>query len=181
MKIYTKTGDQGETGLAAGGRIPKDDNRLHAYGTIDELNALMGVILTTELDDQLKESLERIQSELFELGADLSTPLETEADWVLRVQPQSIEQLEREIDEFSEALEPLKHFILPGGTPAAAYLQQARTICRRAERWMVSIKSEINPQTLVYTNRLSDWLFVAARLANARAGVSEPKWITRKK
>jgi cob(I)alamin adenosyltransferase len=179
MKIYTKTGDGGETSLFAGGRVPKDDARLHAYGTIDELNSILGIVLAMNTDVQIASMLRRVQGECFSLGADLATPLDADAEWIKRMDAEPAARLESEIDTMQAELTPLQHFILPGGTPTAAFLHQARTVCRRAERWMVSIRDELNPQTLVYVNRLSDWLFVLARLANARADVDEPIWESR--
>lgn len=177
MKIYTKTGDQGQTTLYTGSRIAKDDARVHAYGTLDELNSLLGMVLTHDLPTAVQQSLARIQAEIFELGADLATPLEAEGKKVRRTPEKLVTTLEEEIDMMTERVEPQTHFILPGGTSGAAALHVARTVCRRAERWMVSIKEEINPLALVYVNRLSDWLFVAARLANHDAGLAETKWI----
>ena len=176
MKIYTKTGDTGQTSLFAGGRVSKDDARLHAYGTVDELNSILGVVLAMNDDEQIASMLRRVQGECFALGADLATPLDADAKWIKRLHSDPAERLEREIDTMQAELTPLQHFILPGGTPTAAFLHQARTVCRRAERWMVTIRAELNPQTLVYINRLSDWLFVLARLAISRAGVEEPIW-----
>lgn len=180
MKIYTKTGDTGETSLFAGGRVAKDDVRLHAYGTVDELNAILGLVIALGVNAALAVQVRRIQSELFELGADLATPLDAKADWIARLDSSLAAQLESEIDAFETELTPLQNFILPGGTPAAAALHHARTVCRRAERWMVAIKDLLNPATLVYVNRLSDWLFMAARVENARAGVQEPLWNSRR-
>jgi cob(I)alamin adenosyltransferase len=176
MKIYTKTGDEGETSLFAGGRVAKDVPRLHAYGTLDELNAILGMVVAAGLDADLANRIKRVQGELFSLGADLATPLDAKADWITRVDGRLTQQLEAEIDQLDTELEPLKNFILPGGTMAATMLHQARTVCRRAERWMVSIKDDINPEALAYVNRLSDWLFTVARAANARAGIQDPIW-----
>ena len=176
MKIYTKTGDDGQTSLFAGGRVSKDDARLHAYGTVDELNSILGVVIAMSDDEQIKSILRRVQAECFTLGADLATPLDADAEWIKRVDADPTARLESEIDALENELTPLQHFILPGGTPTAAFLHQARTVCRRAERWMVTLRDELNPQTLIYINRLSDWLFVLARVANTRAGVDEPIW-----
>lgn len=176
MKIYTKTGDTGETSLFAGGRVPKDHARLHAYGTVDELNAVLGMVTALGIAADLAERVAHVQNELFNLGADLATPLDAKSDWIIRLGPEPTLRLEFEIDTFDSELPPLKNFILPGGTPVAASLHQARTICRRAERWMTSIKDEINPETLIYINRLSDWLFILARVVNQRAGVADPTW-----
>lgn len=178
LKIYTKTGDTGQTSLFAGGRVDKDHLRLHAYGTIDELNSVLGIARTSETDAALQSLLGRIQAELFHVGADLATPLDADAKWIVRVDAAMISRLEQEIDTFETELEPLKNFILPGGSLAAAHLHLARTVCRRAERWIVALNKEANLNPLVqqYTNRLSDWLFVVARVANARAGVADEPW-----
>ncbi|KAB2905418.1 MAG: cob(I)yrinic acid a,c-diamide adenosyltransferase [Anaerolineae bacterium] len=178
MKIYTRTGDSGETSLFAGGRVAKDDARLHAYGTVDELNAILGLVLASNMHPDLAETMRRIQRELFTVGSDLATPLDASPEWIHRLDGKFTERLERDIDQFEAELPPLKNFILPGGTQAAAFLHQARTVCRRAERWAVTIKEEINPHVLTYLNRLSDWLFVLARVENVRAGVEETIWIS---
>ena len=178
MKIYTKTGDEGETSLFAGGRVSKDDARLHAYGTIDELNSILGMTRAHGLDADLDKQLEHVQLILFEVGADLATPLDADAKWMVRLDEKIVAQLEAEIDVFEKELEPLKNFILPNGTSAAATLHLARTVCRRAERWMVTLNRdvEINSAVRHYINRLSDWLFVAARIANHRANVEDVVW-----
>jgi cob(I)alamin adenosyltransferase len=176
MKIYTKTGDSGQTGLWGGQRVSKDSLRVSAYGTVDELNALLGVARTSGVDARLDEQLTRIQNELFVLGADLATPGEdTRID---RVAPTQTTMLEQDIDQFEAELEPLRQFILPGGTPSAAHLHLARTVCRRAERVVVSLAAvePINEHVLPYLNRLADWFFVAARVANTRAGVADVPW-----
>lgn len=180
MKIYTKTGDKGETGLFAGGRVPKDDARVEAYGCVDELNAVIGLARAAGPDAELDSALGRIAAELFSLGADLATPLDANASWVVRMDEAPIARLEAEIDRFETELAPLRHFILPGGSPAGAALHLARTVCRRAERRTVSLTrtTTINDAALRYLNRLSDWLFVAARLANHRAGRTEEPWIS---
>lgn len=183
MKIYTKTGDDGETGLWGGLRAPKDALRIHAYGTVDECNAAIGVARAAlQFSDaagetaNLDELLAQIQDTLFVVGADLATP--GEAARIPRVSTGDVEQLEQAIDRLEGALEPLRQFIHPGGTLAAAQLHLARTICRRAERWAVSLAREepINPQVIPYLNRLSDFLFVGARVANARAGIPDVPW-----
>jgi cob(I)alamin adenosyltransferase len=180
VKIYTKTGDKGETGLFAGGRVPKDDARVEAYGCVDELNAVIGLVRAAGPDVELDAALGRIAAELFSLGADLATPLDAKASWVVRMDEAPIARLEAEIDRFELELAPLRHFILPGGSPAGAALHLARTVCRRAERRAVSLArtAAINDAALRYLNRLSDWLFVAARLANQRAGRPEEPWIS---
>jgi len=178
MKIYTRTGDQGETSLFAGGRISKGHVRLHTYGTVDELNAVLGLAAAAGLDAPLQAAVSRVQSELFSVGGDLATPLDAEAKWIVRVTPDMIRRLEQEIDAWEAELPPLKNFILPGGTLAAAFLHQARTVCRRAERWLVMLQDTepINSNTLQYLNRLSDWLFVIARVVNLRSGHQETIW-----
>lgn len=178
MKIYTRTGDDGETSLFAGGRISKGEVRLHAYGTVDELNTAIGIVLAVEVPADLGDALRRVQSDLFVVGADLATPLEAKTATVLRVDPAQIVRLETEIDGWEQELPPLRNFILPGGGMAGAFLHQARTVCRRAERWSVLLsgREAMNKEVLRYLNRLSDWLFVAARVANHRAGVPEQIW-----
>ncbi len=176
MKIYTKTGDAGETGLWGGLRVRKDAARIKAYGNVDELNAVLGMVRAGPLPDGLDPLLERIQNELFVLGSDLATPGDSAR--IPRIQEGYITQLEREIDQFEAELEPLKNFILPGGTLGAAQLHLARTVCRRVERNIITLAGleEINPFVLPYINRLSDWLFVLSRVANARAGVPDVIW-----
>lgn len=178
MKIYTRTGDDGQTSLFAGGRTSKDSARLHAYGTIDELNSVLGLALAHGLSDDLATMVNVIQNELFMVGADLATPLNADAAWITRVTEEQVSRLEREIDQMDEALPPLKNFILPGGTVGAATLHIGRTTCRRAERWVVALSDEetINSSILHYVNRLSDWLFMAARYENMRRGKAEAIW-----
>jgi cob(I)alamin adenosyltransferase len=178
MKIYTKTGDAGETGLFGGQRVSKDSLRVHAYGTADECNAALGVARAAGLDAELDELLGAIQAQLFVVGADLATP--GEAPNIPRVGEDEVRLLEETIDRLEGELEPLRQFILPGGAPGASQLHLARTICRRAERWAVSLAHEepVNPQVLTYLNRLSDLLFVAARAANARAGRPDVPWVS---
>jgi len=177
MKIYTKTGDSGETGLWGGLRIAKDAARVQAYGTVDECNATIGVARASGLEAGLDAILAHIQDQLFVVGADLATPGESAN--VPRIGIEEIAFLEQSIDALEEQLEPLKQFILPGGTPAAAQLHLARTVCRRAERCVVSLARQeqaLNEQVGMYLNRLSDCLFVLARAANARAGVADVPW-----
>src|SRR5215212_9537234 len=177
MKIYTKTGDAGETGLWGGLRIAKDAARVQAYGTVDECNAALGVARASGVDVGLDAILARIQDQLFVVGADLATP--GEAASIPRIGTEEIAFLEQSIDALEEQLEPLKQFILPGGTPAAAQLHLARTICRRAERGVVGLarqEAALSAHIGVYLNRLSDCLFVLARAANARAGVADVPW-----
>jgi len=176
MKIYTKTGDQGETGLWGGKRVSKDDDRIQTYGTVDECNAAIGLARSVLANEDLDAQLYLIQNQLFVVGSDLASELKL--DNVPRIQPADIANLEQEIDRLEAELAPLQQFILPGGTQAAAYLHLARTICRRAERWAVSLASHeaINPSVIHYLNRLSDFLFVAARFANARQQTPDIPW-----
>lgn len=181
MKLYTRTGDNGTTGLFAGGRVRKDDLRVEAYGTIDELNSTLGVVRAHQPHDPIEGWLDAVQQQLFHLGADLATPLDTNVTWVVRITPDQVSWLEQTIDHMDETLTPLQHFILPGGTLAAAHLHIARTVCRRAERLIVSLADQetLNDQVIPYVNRLSDWLFSAARYANLLANVDEMRWIVR--
>jgi cob(I)alamin adenosyltransferase len=175
-KIYTRGGDRGETSLGDGSRVSKLDPRVAAYGVVDELNAQLGVVLAlAELPVELREPLERIQNDLFDVGADLSVPVGGD-DERLRVSQEQIDGLERLCDRFNEALPELKSFVLPGGTEAAARLHVARTVCRRAELLALATaaETEIDPLVPVYLNRLSDLLFILARSANA--GGEEPLW-----
>jgi cob(I)alamin adenosyltransferase len=175
-RIYTRGGDEGETSLGDGSRVSKLDCRIGAFGTVDELNSALGVALAGELPDRVRGALEQVQNELFDVGADLSVPWGV-ADR-LRVQQRMIERLEELCDTFNDELPELRSFVLPGGTEAAARLHVARTVCRRAERDVLlgSREVELNPLVLVYLNRLSDLLFILARLANAHADVDEPLW-----
>lgn len=171
-KIYTRTGDRGDTALGNGRRVPKHQTRVIAYGSVDETNAAIGVA-RLHVEGELTASLRRIQNDLFDVGADLCMPEAEEAQrQALRVCAAQVEWLEREIDRLNLSLETLRSFILPGGTPAAAHLHHARTVARRAERDIVALMDEekINPVVLHYLNRLSDFLFVAARTANRAAG-----------
>lgn len=181
MKIYTKTGDQGDTALFSGGRVQKSHIRVAAYGTIDELNAILGVARASNRNEQTENWLREIQQQLFHLGADLATPLDAKAEWVVRISPEEIQWLEDSIDRMTVTLETLKNFILPGGTFVAAQLHVARTVCRRAERLIVALaeSDHINQNTIAYVNRLSDWLFTLSRYENALAGESEEKWTLR--
>lgn len=181
MKIYTKTGDDGTTSLFSGGRVSKAHLRVEAYGTVDELNSVIGVARAFNPSTQTMEWLEQVQNQLFHLGADLATPRDAKADWVVRMDSSKIEWLENLIDQMTADLEPLKNFILPGGTPAAAQLHVARTVCRRAERLTVSLSEhdQIGEFVVKYLNRLSDWLFTLARWENHQAGVTDEKWSVR--
>jgi cob(I)alamin adenosyltransferase len=179
IRIYTKTGDDGTTGLFGGSRVSKADLRIEAYGTVDELNAIVGVVRTCPLPPALEQQLGTISADLFTLGADLATPLDPPPVYAIpRITEEHVKQLEGWIDEYDAQLEPLKTFILPGGTPAAAHLHVARTICRRAERRTVSLaaQEDVGTAVLHYLNRLSDYLFTASRAANAHAGVSDVAW-----
>jgi cob(I)alamin adenosyltransferase len=176
-RIYTRGGDKGETSLGDGSRVPKLDCRIGAFGTVDELNSAIGVVLADrDLPAPLREPLERIQNDLFDVGADLSVPFGIGDR--LRVEQSHVGRLEQLCDDFNADLPMLKSFVLPGGTPAAARLNVARTTCRRAERDALTADGEtgINPLVLAYLNRLSDFLFIAARWANADAGRDEPLW-----
>jgi len=178
MKIYTRSGDDGTTGLFGGGRVPKSDQRIACCGELDELNAALGVAasLTTGPQHQL---IRQVQHELFNIGAQLATlPGSASAAQVPALHETSVQRLEQEIDAAEQQLQPLRQFILPGGCAPAAALHLARTVCRRAERAMVRLAAEtpLPPPLLAYINRLSDWLFVQARLANHLAGVSDVPW-----
>jgi cob(I)alamin adenosyltransferase len=175
-KIYTRGGDAGETSLGDGSRVSKLDARIAAYGTVDELNAAVGVVVADGCPETIREVLVRVQNELFDLGADLSVPIGHEAR--LRVTQEQIDRLEDECDRFNAELPDLKSFVLPGGTVAAARLHVARTVCRRAEReaLVAAGAHDVNSLALVYLNRLSDLLFILARAANGADGQAEPIW-----
>lgn len=174
-RIYTRTGDKGDTGLSDGSRVPKHDPRVEAYGTVDELNATLG-LARLHAEGAMAERLAVIQNELFDLGADLARPnidRDAEAPYpVLRAVQQQVDRLETEIDEMNRSLSALRSFILPGGSALAAHLHLCRTVARRAERRATELAGggDVNPVAVRYLNRLSDWLFVAARQANAGAG-----------
>jgi cob(I)alamin adenosyltransferase len=175
-RIYTRGGDAGETSLGDGSRVSKLDARIAAFGAVDELNAALGVALAGACPESMRPVLVRVQNELFDLGADLSVPLEREGR--LRVTQAQIDALERECDRFNAELPELRSFVLPGGSQAAAALHVARTVCRRAERSALraATEHEVNPLALVYLNRLSDLLFILARAANVSEGRDEPLW-----
>ena len=185
-RIYTRTGDAGETALGTGERVSKAHLRIQAYGTVDETNATVGLVrLHTGGEDlaKLDHMLARIQNELFDLGADLCVP-ETGKDLgyePLRILPKQYERIEKEIDELNGELSPLRSFVLPGGHPAAAYLHISRTICRRAERLIVELASHegehVSEGAVAYVNRLSDFFFVASRWANAKSGAGDVLWV----
>ncbi len=181
MKIYTKTGDAGETGLFGGPRVKKDDPRVEAYGAVDELNAALGAARAASAgaDAELDRVLATVQHRLFAIGAELATPHEAKAHRAVPpIAPSWTAELERSIDDLDAQLPPLRQFILPGGVPFAAALHLARCVCRRAERRAVTLSQQapVDPAALVYLNRLSDWLFLAARAANHRAGAAEAPW-----
>ena len=171
-QIYTRTGDKGSTALGDGRRVGKDDLRIEALGTLDELNAVLGIVLSHELPDEARDILVGVQHDLFDLGGAPSMP------GYERVGASYIKRLERELDALNAQLPPLKEFILRGGAPAAAHCHHACTVCRRAERVMVRLASEqnINPQACSYLNRLSDLLFVLPRVLNKHAGVADVHW-----
>jgi len=181
MKIYTRTGDAGETGLFGGGRVAKDDPRVEAYGDVDELNAVLGVARAVDQMPRIDEVLVLVQRDLFAIGALLATPDRDRMAQQLakaRIDEDRIAELEQAIDDAEVELEPLRAFILPGGTPKAAALHVARTVCRRAERRVVALRHDVELPELavIYLNRLSDLLFTLARLANRRAGAGEVTW-----
>ena len=171
-KIYTRTGDDGTTGLGSGERAPKDDPRVEAYGTVDELNSALGVLRSHDLSPDTDNLLAGIQQQLFDLGGELSMP-GTEV-----INSDNVTALEQALDSLNESLRPLKEFVLPGGTAAAAVCHLARAICRRAERRVISLAAEtdVNEQSIRYLNRLSDLLFVLARSLNCAAGEAEVLW-----
>ena len=175
-RIYTRAGDLGETSLGDGSRVSKLDCRIGAFGTVDELNSALGVVLAGDVPDAMRGPLERIQNELFDVGADLSVPWGISDR--LRVEQPMIDRLEQLCDEFNADLPELRSFVLPGGTETSAHLHVARTICRRAERevLLAAQEVELNPLVLAYLNRLSDLLFILARAANTTADREEPLW-----
>ena len=185
-RIYTRTGDAGDTALGTGERRPKNDLRVEAYGTVDETNSTLGIVrLHTATPDmqKLDQMLARIQNELFDLGADLCVP-DTGKDLgyePLRILPKQYERIEAEIDELNAELAPLRSFVLPGGHPASAHLHVTRTVCRRAERLIVELASHegehVSEGAVAYVNRLSDFFFVASRWANARSGAGDVLWV----
>ncbi|WP_298090248.1 cob(I)yrinic acid a,c-diamide adenosyltransferase [uncultured Sphingomonas sp.] len=176
-KIYTRTGDAGETGLVDGSRRSKADARMIAIGEVDEANSAIGVAATLA-DDAIRGALMRVQNDLFDLGADLATPGDdfSPSEMVLRIVSAQVARLEAEIDAMNLELAPLTSFILPGGSPVAAALHLARAIARRAERAAVAVAEPLNPEALRYLNRLSDWLFVASRAVNQN-GAGDVLWV----
>jgi cob(I)alamin adenosyltransferase len=179
-RIYTKTGDRGETALGDGSRVAKDHPRVAAYGTVDELNSVLGLLLAQHPDVAEAELIRGIQNDLFDVGADLCRPQAPDEPpgQRLRVQERQAQRLEQAIDRLNAGLQPLTSFVLPGGQPAAAWCHLARTVCRRAERDVVSLAraEPVNPQVIVYLNRLSDLLFVLARVSN-RGGQDDTLWV----
>ena len=185
-RIYTRTGDAGETALGTGERVSKAHWRIQAYGTVDETNSTLGIVrlhTTAPEMQKLDQMLARIQNELFDLGADLCVP-DTGKDLgyePLRILPKQYERIETEIDELNGELSPLRSFVLPGGHPAAAYLHISRTVCRRAERLIVELASHpgehVSEGAVAYVNRLSDFFFVASRWANAKSGAGDVLWV----
>jgi cob(I)alamin adenosyltransferase len=181
-KIYTRTGDDGTTGLVDGSRCPKHSARITAIGAVDEANSAIGLAVCALADPELKALLTHVQNDLFDLGADLATPAENgdfrPSQMVLRIVPQQVEWIEAQIDRLNQRLEPLTSFVLPGGSEAAARVHVARATTRAAERAMVALAAEapVNPATLAYINRLSDLLFVLARVLN-EDGRADVKWV----
>lgn len=180
MKIYTKGGDKGETGLFGGERVSKDSLRIDAYGTVDELNSFIGLCLTEIIDGDVKSLLSRIQNLLFTLGSDLASPdnEKNSEHNIPRIVKSHYEEVEKEIDKFETRLDDLRNFILPGGCKSAALLHICRTICRRAERKVVALNNDvkINSDILILLNRLSDLFFVLARYENEISGIEDIKW-----
>jgi cob(I)alamin adenosyltransferase len=173
-RIYTRLGDSGETHLGDMSRVPKTDPRIEAYGTVDELNAQVGLALTVEdLPSQYVDWMRRVQNDLFDVGADISVPENSSGRERLRVIPEQVAWLEERCDEVNAMLSPLRSFVLPGGTRAAAQLHVCRTVCRRAERRAIAVGEELNPEVVRYLNRLSDLLFILSRGANSG---EEPLW-----
>lgn len=183
-KVYTRTGDKGETALVGGRRVPKDSQRIVAYGAIDELNSVLGIVRATAVREDVSGAadlvaiLKRLQNELFDLGSELATPADAEYEGMWRTSETEVRELERTIDGCQKALAPLKSFVLPGGGVLGAFLHQARTVCRRAEIEMLRLAraEPVNPLALRYVNRLSDLLFVLARWIAKQAGEAESLW-----
>ncbi len=182
MKIYTKTGDQGLTGLIGGVRVTKNAPRIAAYGDVDELNSVIGIVIAETTHEPIRKSLTEIQSTLFTIGAQLATPSGNPNVQVVTSAQSDV--LERQMDVISESLPPLKHFVLPGGGKTSAYLHLARTVCRRAERSVVSLtqipNEKVDKWVIIFMNRLSDYLFTLARLANQLDQVPDVPWIPQK-
>ena len=182
MKIYTKTGDDGKTSLFRGGRVSKDHDRIEAYGSVDELNSVIGIVIAETSILQVKEVLTKIQNDLFVIGSDLATITENDSSMdkkIMRTSEEMILFLEKQIDYFDEKLKPLTNFILPGGSKSASYLHLARTVCRRAERKVVRLMNsvDISNKIMIYLNRLSDFVFVLSRFENQNANFPDTLWI----
>lgn len=181
MKVYTKTGDEGETGLLGGSRVHKDDRRIELYGTVDELNSFVGLITSHNDDKRVNDFLQKVQSELFNLGSNLACPIaDREKFKLVGLTTDLVFELEKKIDLMEDELEPLKNFILPGGSKASSYSHVARTVCRRAERRMITFERE-NPKekvegAIIFLNRFSDYLFVLARYFNKKANLKDVLW-----
>jgi|SRR2546425_701448 len=178
-KVYTRVGDGGDTYLGGGQKVPKDSLRIEAYGTVDELNSYLGVAVAFGLAPGLAPLLVRTQNELFHLGSDLCVLEEDKKKFKIpQIEKRHVDALEAEIDQMQARVGPLEEFILPGGSPGAAHLHVARTVCRRAERLVVALsrKEPVGPFTIMYLNRLSDWLFVMAREENRLRGVADAQW-----
>jgi cob(I)alamin adenosyltransferase len=183
MKLYTRTGDDGSTGLFGGKRVSKDAPRVDAYGTVDELNSALGLAAAACPFDELTQIIARLQPELFEIGSNLCTPAGSHNKHIPPITPAHIEAMEKAIDAVCAPLPPMKHFVLPGGTELASRLHMARCICRRAERLIVALGRDepLDPLVVTYMNRLSDLLFAMSRRANQLAGVEDVPWIPRAK
>lgn len=181
MKIYTRTGDDGTTSLFSGGRVPKHHLRVESYGTVDELNSMLGLARAHQPSQPIDANLVRVQHQLFNLGADLATPLDAKSSHIVRMDAETVVWLEQSIDRMTADLPALTYFILPGGTPAAAAIHVARTVCRRAERLVTQLQEHepVGDHALPYLNRLSDYLFTLARWENQQAGGGEEKWAVR--
>jgi cob(I)alamin adenosyltransferase len=180
MKIYTKSGDQGETGLFGGKRVSKGSLRIDSYGTIDELNSFIGVAIVETKNEEIIKLLQKLQNQLFEVGSDLASPDDDKAEKfnILRIPEKYYEDIEKQIDYFDDQLEPLRNFILPGGSKGAAYLHVCRTIARRAERLitLLSVTEKVNGNIIIFLNRLSDLFFVLARFENMKSAIKDIKW-----
>ena len=180
MKIYTKTGDKGETGLFGGDRVSKDSTRIESYGSVDELNSFIGLAITEVKDEEVKNLLSKIQNELFIIGSNLAAPnlKKDKKNIIPKISEDFFKEAENAIDHFEEKLEPLKNFILPGGSKGAALLNVCRTVCRRAERRVVALKNtvQIDEKIIIFLNRLSDLLFVLARYENQISGYKDVIW-----
>jgi cob(I)alamin adenosyltransferase len=178
VKIYTKTGDDGTTSLFSGGRVPKHHLRVESYGTVDELNSMLGLARAQQPSQATVDDLGKIQHQLFNLGADLATPLDAPTRHIVRMDAETVAWLEQSIDRMTAELPTLTYFILPGGSVPAATIHVGRTICRRAERLVTQLQEAepVGEQVLPYLNRLSDYLFTLARWENKQAGISEEQW-----